>query len=40
LQDHPERVIWPGHGDLDHGAQRISMGDGLRDALDPRIRGR
>ncbi|MBF9059916.1 ABC transporter permease subunit [Rhodobacterales bacterium HKCCSP123] len=40
LQQHPERVIWPG--------MMISLtvlavnyiGDGLRDALDPRIRGR
>ena len=40
MQDFPERVIWPG---LCISLTVLSVnyiGDGLRDALDPRIRGR
>ncbi|MDZ7711412.1 MAG: ABC transporter permease [Roseovarius sp.] len=40
LQDYPERVFWPGLG-ISLTVLAINyMGDGLRDALDPRIRGR
>jgi peptide/nickel transport system permease protein len=40
MQSYPERVIWPG---LMISLVVLSVnyiGDGLRDALDPRIRGR
>jgi len=40
LQDYPERVFWPGLA-ISLTVLAINyMGDGLRDALDPRIRGR
>ena len=40
LQDYPERVIWPGLAISLTVLSVNYMGDGLRDALDPRIRGR
>jgi peptide/nickel transport system permease protein len=40
LQDYPERVFWPGLA-ISLTVLAINyMGDGLRDAMDPRIRGR
>jgi peptide/nickel transport system permease protein len=38
--DYPERVIWPGHAISLTVLSVNYIGDGLRDALDPRIRGR
>lgn len=40
LQDHPERVIWPGLAISLTVLCANYMGDGLRDAMDPRVRGR
>ena len=40
LSDYPERVIWPGLAISLTVLSVNYMGDGLRDALDPRIRGR
>ncbi|NNU81102.1 ABC transporter permease [Halovulum dunhuangense] len=40
IRDHPERVIWPGVAISLTVLSVNFMGDGLRDALDPRIRGR
>jgi len=40
LQDYPERVIWPGLAISLTVLSVNYLGDGLRDALDPRIRGR
>lgn len=40
LQDYPERVIWPGVAISLTVLSVNYLGDGLRDALDPRIRGR
>ncbi|MEO3416925.1 ABC transporter permease [Roseovarius sp. CAU 1744] len=40
LQDYPERVIWPGLAISLTVLSVNYMGDGLRDALDPRLRGR
>ena len=40
LQLHPERVIWPGLAISLTVLSVNYIGDGLRDALDPRIRGR
>ena len=40
LQQHPERVIWPGVAISLTVLSVNYLGDGLRDALDPRIRGR
>ena len=40
LQQFPERVIWPGMAISLVVLSINYMGDGLRDALDPRIRGR
>ncbi len=40
LQDYPERAIWPGVAISLTVLSVNYMGDGLRDALDPRIRGR
>ncbi len=40
LKDYPERVIWPGLAISLTVLSVNYMGDGLRDALDPRIRGR
>jgi peptide/nickel transport system permease protein len=40
LQQHPERVIWPGVMISLTVLAVNYIGDGLRDALDPRIRGR
>ncbi|GAW33947.1 glutathione transport system permease protein GsiD [Roseovarius sp. A-2] len=40
LQDYPERVFWPGLAISLTVLSINYMGDGLRDALDPRIRGR
>ncbi len=40
LQSHPERVIWPGMAISLTVLSVNYIGDGLRDALDPRIRGR
>jgi len=40
LQQHPERVFWPGLAISFTVLSVNYMGDGLRDALDPRIRGR
>ncbi|RVT84030.1 ABC transporter permease [Rhodobacteraceae bacterium CCMM004] len=40
LQQHPERVLWPGLAISLTVLSVNYMGDGLRDALDPRIRGR
>jgi peptide/nickel transport system permease protein len=40
IQSHPERVIWPGIA-ISLAVLTVNyIGDGLRDALDPRIRGR
>ena len=39
MQQHPERVIWPGLAISLTVLSVNYMGDGLRDALDPRIRG-
>ncbi|MHC0054061.1 ABC transporter permease [Actibacterium sp. D379-3] len=40
LQQHPERVLWPGLA-ISLAVLSVNyIGDGLRDALDPRIRGR
>lgn len=40
MQDYPERVIWPGLAISLTVLSVNYLGDGLRDALDPRIRGR
>mgnify|MGYP001128771259 FL=1 len=40
LQQYPERVIWPGLAISLTVLSINYLGDGLRDALDPRIRGR
>ena len=40
LQDYPERVFWPGLAISLTVLSVNYLGDGLRDALDPRIRGR
>jgi len=40
LQQHPERVLWPGLAISLTVLAVNYIGDGLRDALDPRIRGR
>ena len=40
LQSYPERVIWPGMAISLTVLSVNYIGDGLRDALDPRIRGR
>jgi len=40
LQQSPARVIWPGMAISMTVLAVNYMGDGLRDALDPRIRGR
>jgi peptide/nickel transport system permease protein len=40
LQQHPERVIWPGLAISLTVLAVNYIGDGLRDAIDPRIRGR
>ena len=40
LQLHPERVMWPGLAISLTVLSINFLGDGLRDALDPRIRGR
>lgn len=40
LQDYPSRVIWPGLAISLTVLSVNYIGDGLRDALDPRIRGR
>lgn len=40
LQQYPERVIWPGAAISLTVLSVNYLGDGLRDALDPRIRGR
>ena len=40
LTQHPERVIWPGMAISLTVLSVNYIGDGLRDALDPRIRGR
>ncbi|MEP2718791.1 ABC transporter permease [Pseudophaeobacter sp.] len=40
LQQHPERVFWPGMAISLTVLSVNYLGDGLRDALDPRIRGR
>ena len=40
LQQYPERAIWPGLMISLTVLGVNYMGDGLRDALDPRIRGR
>ena len=40
LQRNPERVIWPGLAISLTVLSVNYIGDGLRDALDPRIRGR
>lgn len=40
LQQYPERVIWPGMAISLTVLSVNYIGDGLRDALDPRIRGR
>lgn len=40
LREYPERVVWPGIA-ISLTVMSVNfMGDGLRDALDPRIRGR
>ncbi len=39
MQQHPERVMWPGLAISLTVLSVNNMGDGLRDALDPRIRG-
>ncbi|MFM2351432.1 MAG: hypothetical protein RIR04_2398, partial [Pseudomonadota bacterium] len=40
IQLYPERVIWPGLAISLTVLSVNYIGDGLRDALDPRIRGR
>ena len=40
LQSFPERVLWPGVAISFTVLSVNYLGDGLRDALDPRIRGR
>ena len=40
MQIYPERVIWPGVAISLTVLSVNYIGDGLRDALDPRIRGR
>jgi peptide/nickel transport system permease protein len=40
MQQHPERVLWPGMAISLTVLSVNYLGDGLRDALDPRIRGR
>ena len=40
LQQFPERVFWPGRAISLTVLSINYLGDGLRDALDPRIRGR
>jgi peptide/nickel transport system permease protein len=40
LQQYPERVLWPGLAISLTVLSVNYIGDGLRDALDPRIRGR
>ncbi|MBO6629946.1 MAG: ABC transporter permease, partial [Alphaproteobacteria bacterium] len=40
LQQYPERVLWPGLAISLTVLSVNYVGDGLRDALDPRIRGR
>jgi len=40
LRDYPERAIWPGLAISFTVLSVNYVGDGLRDALDPRIRGR
>ena len=40
LQQFPERVFWPGLAISLTVLSINYLGDGLRDALDPRIRGR
>jgi peptide/nickel transport system permease protein len=40
LQQYPERVFWPGMGISLTVLSVNYLGDGMRDALDPRIRGR
>jgi len=40
IQDYPERVLWPGLAISLTVLAVNYIGDGLRDALDPRIRGR
>jgi peptide/nickel transport system permease protein len=40
IRDHPERVFWPGLAISLVVLSANYIGDGLRDALDPRIRGR
>lgn len=40
LRDYPERVFWPGLAISLTVLSVTYMGDGLRDALDPRVRGR
>ncbi len=40
MQQYPERVIWPGLAISLTVLSVNYIGDGLRDALDPRIRGR
>ena len=40
MQLYPERVLWPGLAISLTVLSINYLGDGLRDALDPRIRGR
>jgi peptide/nickel transport system permease protein len=40
MQSYPERVLWPGLAISLTVLAVNYIGDGLRDALDPRIRGR
>ena len=40
MQVYPERVVWPGLAISLTVLSVNYIGDGLRDALDPRIRGR
>jgi peptide/nickel transport system permease protein len=40
IQLYPERVLWPGIAISLTVLSVNLIGDGLRDALDPRIRGR
>ena len=40
LQQYPERVFWPGMAISLSVLSVNYLGDGLRDALDPRVRGR
>ncbi len=40
MQQHPQRVLWPGMAISLTVLSVNYLGDGLRDALDPRIRGR